>query len=142
MAENNLEELGPLMGAIGGRAAADVGGDPDGIYLYIEVGDRWIRVSLFREEGDVVRYFDPSPELTDLIWDAWEEESQDPGLRWCVMEYEIRGNRFDARVKYPDEVDVESFDVDRREVALGNRYGDKPVIYPPIPDHFQELASE
>ena len=53
--------------------------------------------------------------------------------RWSVMEYEICGTKFDAQFRFPDEVDVESFDVDRREVALKKRYGDKPIIYPPPP---------
>lgn len=142
MVDDKLDELGPMMNAIGARAAADLGGDPDGIYLYVEVGDRWISVNLFRDEGSVVRNYDHSDELTELIWDAWEKESPDPGSRWRVMEYEIRGNQFDAQFKYADEVDVESLDVDRREVALKKRYGDKPIIYPPIPEHFQELKSE
>ena len=142
MVEDKLEKQGPMMNAIGARAAADLGGDPEGIYLYVEVGDRWIRVNLFRDEGAVVRNYDHSAELTELIWDAWEEENPDPGLRWRVMEYEIRGNKFDVQFKYSDEVDVESLDVDRREIALKKRYGDKPVIYPPTPEHFQELKTD
>jgi hypothetical protein len=31
---------------------------------------------------------------------------------------------------------------DRRRAGLKRRYGDKPVIYPPVPEHFQELKSE
>lgn len=49
------------------------------------------------------------------------------------MEYEIKGTKFDAQFKYPEEVDVEDFDENRREMALKERYGDKPVIYPPWP---------
>jgi hypothetical protein len=49
------------------------------------------------------------------------------------MEYEIKGTKFSAEFKFPHEVDVESFDEDRREIALKKRFGDKPVIYPPEP---------
>ena len=36
--------------------------------------------------------------------------------------------------RYPDEVDVKDVDEDRREAALKARYGDKPVVYPLIPE--------
>lgn len=137
MAEDKFENLGPMFSAIGAEAAAIVGGDPDGLYMYVEVGDRWIGPSVFRDEGELVRYYDPTSELTDLIMEAWEAEDSDK--RWAIMEYEVRGTTFDVQFKFPDEVDVESFEVDRREEALQRRYGDKPVVYPPIPDHFMEL---
>lgn len=139
MAEGRFERLGPMLSVIGAEAAADLGGNPDGIYLYVEVGDHWISVNLFRDEGEVVRNYEHGHELTNLIWDAWEAESADPKKRWCVMEYEVRGTKFDVQFQFPDEVDVESFEVDRREEALERRYGNKPVVYPPIPKDFMEL---
>jgi hypothetical protein len=69
-----------------------------------------------------------------LIWQAWEAESLDSKKRWAVMEYEIRDGKFDAQFIYPDQVDVESYDVDRREITLRKRFGDKPIIYPPMPN--------
>lgn len=140
MIDSNLEKMGPLLGSIGEHVASELGGDPNGIYLYVEVGDRWISVNVFREEGDVVRYYEHGPELTDLIWDFWKVP--EPTKRWAVMEYEIKGGRFDARFKFPEEVDVQSMDVDRRKIALHERYGDKPVIYPPIPEHFMRLEPD
>jgi len=47
---------------------------------------------------------------------------------------EIRDGKFDAQFIYPDQVDVESYDVDRRAIALRKRFGDKPIIYPPMPN--------
>ena len=141
MSEDKFDGVGPKMSTIGEEAAADVGGDPNGIYLYVEVGDRWISVNLFRDEGDVVRAYEPSPELTDAIWDAWEAEN-DPKLRWSVMEYEARSGKFDARFKYPEEVDVESFELDRREIALKKRYGDKSVVYPPLSGEAMEYKPD
>jgi hypothetical protein len=129
--EDRIDKLGPMLSEIGGLAADDAGGDPDGLYLYVEAGDRWISSSLFKDEGDSVRYFDVSSELSDLIYEFWRAEDRDK--RWAVMEYETKGTKFDARFKYPEEVDVESFDDDRREIALKKRYGDKPIIYPPWP---------
>ena len=132
MSNDMYDELGPLYADIGGEVAQIVGGDPDGAFLYAEAGEGWYGASVFKDEGEVVRYYDPSAELSELIYDAWL--TADPDKRWSVMEYEINGSRFDFRFKYPDEVHVETFaDDDRREIALKARYGDKPVIYPPPP---------
>ena len=131
MVEDRIDKLGPMLSEIGGLAAEDAGGDPDGLYLYVEVGDRWISSSLFKDNGDSVQYFDVSSELSDLIYEFWQAEDRDK--RWAVMEYETKGAKFDAKFKYPEEVDVEDLDDDRREIALKKRYGNKPVIYPPWP---------
>lgn len=119
---------GPMLGAIGEQAAADLGGDPDGIYIYAEVGDRWYSVYLFRDEGDVVRCHKTSNELDHRVCEAWEAE--EPDKRWSVMEYEISGGQFDASFKFPDEIDVEDVEVDRRKIALKQRYGEKSIVYP------------
>ena len=134
MIEEKYDQLGPLLGAVGELAADEIGGDPNGIYLYVEVGDRWMSVNVFRDEGDVVRNYPSEPELTDLLWKLWKLENRDRKMRWAVMEYEIRDGKFDAEFAYPDQVDVESYDVDRREIALRKRFGDKPNIYPPMPN--------
>lgn len=136
MEPDKLDQLGPMMNEIGVEAT-EIVGDPDGLYIYVEMGNQWISASVFKEEDGIVRYFDPSSELSDVIWDAWEAEEEDK--RWAVMEYEVHGTKFSAQFKFPDEVDVESFDVDRREEALKRRYGDKPIVYPPVPEHFMEL---
>lgn len=76
------------------------------------------------------------PSLYDLIFKAWKAEES--AKRLSVMEYEINGLRFEARFRFPDEVDVEAeTDEDRREDALMRRYGSKPVVYPPIPEGFE-----
>jgi hypothetical protein len=129
VAGDKFDKLGPLLSSLGEKVAGILGGDPNGIYLYVEVGDRWMSVSVFRDEGNAVRNYPCESELTDLLWELWREESPDPEKRWAVMEYEIRAGKFDARFTYPDKVDVESYDLDRREIALKKRFGDKPVIY-------------
>ena len=123
--------IGHAYEEIGRELAEIVGGDPDGVYLYAEAGDGWIGSSLFRDEGNAVRYYDTTDELDDLL--VKFRNTKKPGKRWTVMEYEIIGTKFDARFKYPEEVEVEFFDDDRREIALKRRYGDNPIIYPPWP---------
>ena len=137
MTEGKFEKLGPVLGAIGEQAASDIDGNADGIYIYVEMGDGWYSIYLFRDEGETVRCYDSSGELNSLVRDEWKTEDVDK--RWCVMEYEIRDNRFDVHFKFPWQLDIESMDEDRVGTALVKRYGDKPIIYPQIPDEFREL---
>lgn len=135
MATDKYDKLGPMLSRIGEEAGAIVGGNPDGLYLYVEVGDGWIEPNVYRDEGNAVRYFDPTLELCHLIATARETENpEDPASRWSVMEYEVHGTKFDAHFKFPDQVNVEKYDKNRRENALKKHFGDKPVIYPPMPE--------
>jgi hypothetical protein len=74
------------MSDIGQEAVHIVGGDRSGILLYAEIGDRWSSSSLFRDEGDVVRYFRTSERMDDLLWKAW---------------YAVRARFGDKPVVYP-----------------------------------------
>jgi hypothetical protein len=124
--------LGPILADVGGELAEIVGGGPDGIYLYVEAGEGWIGPSVFKDEGSVVRYYDGTPELSELLLKAWNAE--EPDKRWAVMEYAISGTKFDVQFQFPDEIDPNESEVERRPRALERRFGDKPVIYPAWPD--------
>ena len=132
MAEERLDHFGAIMSAIRGEGAAIVGGDPAGLYIYGGVEGGVVFAAVFKDEGDAVRYFRFTHELADLLRDAWEAESEDEAKRWTVIEYEV----YDARFKYPGQLDPNEDTTDRRRAALTKRYGDKPVIYPPVPDIF------
>lgn len=140
MADDKLDNLGPLMNEIGQELAEIVGGDPNGVFLYAEIGEGWNGPSVFKDEGDVVRYCNSASEiLSDLLFESWYAASEDPIKRWSVMEYDVKDGEFSVSFKYPDEVNVEIVDARRREAALRARYGDKPVIYPPPPQDAFEL---
>lgn len=106
------------------------------MYLYVELDRGVVFAGVFRDEGEAVRYFDFTHELAEFLRDAWRADSPDKAKRWAVMEYEIRGTQYDARFKYPGQLDPNEDTTDRRRAALTKRYGDKPVIYPPVPDIF------
>jgi hypothetical protein len=132
MTEEKYDRLGPLLADIGGELAEIVGGNPDAVFLYAEAGQGWLGAGVFKEEGERVQYFDPSSGLTDLLLEAWNAE--EPDKRWAVMEYEVKGTKFDAQFQFPDEIDPNETEMDRRPRALKRRFGDRPVIYPPPPE--------
>ena len=140
MGSDKLEKLGPLMNEIEQELAETVGGDPNGVFLYVEIGEGWVDISIFKDEGQIVRWYDSQrTNLADLLWEAWYLEPDDPNMRWSVLEYEVRDRKFHVSLKYPEEVNVEIVDDERRETVLRARFGDKPVVYPPPPKSAFEL---
>lgn len=140
MPQDKLDLLGPLMNDIGHELSRIVGGDPNGIFLYVEIGEGWVRPSVFKDEGDVVRWYDPNDDyLSDLLFEAWYLEPDGPNMRWSVLEYAIVDGKFRVSMKYPEEVNVDIVDSERRQTALRARFGDKPVVYPPPPKGAFEL---
>lgn len=140
MAKDKLDILGPLFNDIGVELVDIIGGDPNGIFLYVEIGEGWISPNVFKDEGHQIRYLDDNEILSDLLWEAWYAESDEGGIkRWSIMEYEIKDGKFDVSFKYPDEVNVETISLERRQAALRARFGDKPVVYPPMPKTAFEL---
>jgi len=67
------------------------GGNPDGIFLYVEIGKKWISSHLYKREGKLVRELDiPDTYLAKLIRKAWRLEPNKPNMRWSVMNYGIK----------------------------------------------------
>lgn len=134
MVKDKYETVGPILNEIGQALADVVGDDLEDVFLYVEIDEGWVSANIFKEEGSVVRFFDPpGPSLSDLLFDLWYEESDNPTKRWSVMEYVVKDGKFRASFKYPDEVDVRGEpDDERRQAALRARFGDKPVVYSPM----------
>lgn len=137
MTGNKFEIIGPLLGRIGGESGDVIGGSPDGIYIYAEVEQRSVYAGIFMDEGPVVRYYNPSLDLCDLILEAWEAEDEEK--RWLAMEFEVDGSAVNAHFIFPEEAKPNEDAVDRRREALRKRFGDKKVEYPPIGSEFEEF---
>jgi len=135
MTDDEFDRIGPMLGAIGLEAATIVGGDPDGLYIYAEDEEGSVFASVFLDEGDAVRYYDPTDKLFDLIGDVWDAGDPDESKRWIVMEYEVHGTSFETHFKFREELNPEDYASDRRDFAVEARFGDKPVIYPPMPEY-------
>ena len=71
MADDKINEIGPLLTQIGEEIAAILERDPDGAFLSTQVGDNWERGAIFVEEEHGVRWIEPSDELSELLVELW-----------------------------------------------------------------------
>jgi hypothetical protein len=112
-----------------GQMIADVLQDEnaEGAFMYAEAGDMWQEASIFKDLGNRVTFRFPSTELFGAVQRLWE--SADPDKKWAVLSYTISDGEFDAQFKYPEDIDPEESGFERREKAVAERYGDKPIDY-------------
>ena len=129
MEESKLEnpEIGHALEEIGRLLAEDVGTDPDGTFLYAEFGDGWVAPSITKDTGERVISPEPSFDLMENLMNIWEMVV--PDKRWTSMQYEIKDGRFDVKFGYDEFTEANVHDVDRLEMLVRQRYGDKPIEY-------------
>jgi hypothetical protein len=97
------------------------------------VDQGYVAPSIFKDLGDHIVYRDPDLDrLGDALLDLWK--AQNTAKRWTEIEYVIRGDKFHASFGYPEEVDPEESMLDRRRRIVVKHFGNKPIIYPPMPD--------
>lgn len=70
--------------------------------------------------------------------DTWYLEPADK--RWTAMHYTIEGGRFDASFEFNDIEGSSERMEDRRERILRTRYGEKPIVYPPLRGEAMDLT--
>ncbi|MBJ7253391.1 MAG: hypothetical protein JHD25_01290 [Sphingomonadaceae bacterium] len=131
-------QMGDMLNGIGQHLADILDQHPDGSYMYAEVTEGSCEAGIFHDEGEQVVYYRPSGELFDALFDLWKFAEADK--KWTVLHYEVKDGAFKVRFLYPDQLDPEEFSYERRERALHERYGDKPVIYPKPDGNFRELT--
>ncbi len=129
MMEAMDDRIDPLLSAIGERAVADLRGRIGDIYIYVEARESWLSDSLFSREHDAIHYHRAGRELGELIWELWNIPER--GKRWSVMEYQMSEGQREVQFRYPEEVNVEEFDISRRERAIRRRFGEIPIVFPP-----------
>ncbi len=63
----------------------------------------------------------------------WLWDEAEPDKHWAEMEYLIHDGRFTVIYTYPEEIDPEEDPFDRRDRIVARYFGDKPILYPPLP---------
>ncbi|WBO22217.1 hypothetical protein [Sphingomonas abietis] len=123
-------EAAAQLNAIGNLLAMDTQYPLDGTFLYVEADWGWADISIFKDLGASLLWRDPMDGLFEALLDLREAEASDK--RWSTMQYRITGDRFDAAFTY-EPLDSEESTIDRRAIILRQRYGNKQVVYPPLP---------
>jgi hypothetical protein len=123
-----------LLARIVGVLATDEEYPLDGTLLHAELADGMIGPSIFKDRGaDVLYRWESLRALCDVLQDLWY--TQDPQQRWAEIELFVRDGSFHVTYTYPEEIDPEEDPLDRRERIVKRHFGDKPIIYPPLPDN-------
>jgi hypothetical protein len=134
------EKVGEILTDLGQHLFEILGRDPDGAFLYAEVDDGGYEVAIFHTEGDKVVYYSPDDELFEEIINLWETALDHE--KWSVLEYDVRDGRFYSSYTYADQLDPDEDSDERRDRLVRARFGDKPVIYPPLGPDAVELTLE
>jgi hypothetical protein len=129
------DEVAELLNEIGQLLAEDTDYPLNGTLLYAQLDWGYVAPSIFKDRGDHVLYREPDLDrLGDVLLDLWN--AQDSKNPWTEFEYVVHDGKFRATFGYPDEghskEDLLAFD--RRELAVAKHFGDKPIVYPPMPN--------
>lgn len=132
------EKVGEILNALGQHIFEIIGQNPDGSFLYAEVDEGAYEVAIFHDEGEQVVYYDPDSDLFDEVINLWETALDHE--KWTVLEYDVRDGRFNSSYTYADQLDPDEDSDERRDRLVRARFGDKPVIYPPLGPDAVELT--
>lgn len=137
----SMDDQGDLLNAIGQHAADILEKVPDNVFIFIEAGDQWMGASVFENLENEVIYHHPSDELLDDIQRLWDAAEADK--KWSIIHYDIKDGNFDAKFLYTADLKHHPFEYHYRQDALDARYGNKPIIYPPMDDgDWHELSED
>ncbi|WP_419814104.1 hypothetical protein [Glacieibacterium sp.] len=119
-AEQILREIGEAVGHETDRLASE-------IFLYVEIQPAVISPSMFMDYGEKVIHHSASERLTFLLYDLWLADPE--AKRWAAMKYIVNDGHFEALFTYPNEIDPEEDQDDRRDRIVSERYHNKQIIF-------------
>lgn len=126
------DETDRLLGEIGQLLAEDTAYPLDGTLLYAQVDSNFVAPSIFKNSGNSVIYRYPDLDrLGGALLELWEAE--EPKNRWEEIEYRVQDDKFEVAYTYADEIDPDEDTFERRDRVVKRHFGDKPIVYPPLP---------
>lgn len=126
------DETDRLLGEIGQLLAEDTVYPLDGTLLYARVDSNFVAPSIFKNRGNNIVYRRPDLDrLGGALLELWEAE--EPKNRWEEIEYLVQDDKFEVTYTYADEIDPEEDTFERRDRVVKRHFGDKPIVYPPLP---------
>lgn len=124
------DAVAQMLDKIGQILAQDALYPLDETLLYAQLDTNMVGPSIFKDRGDHILYRISSDGLTYPLLDLWEEAP--PGKRWAEMEYLVRNGKFEVTFVYPDQIDRNEDELERRDRIVKRYFGDKPIVYPDI----------
>ncbi len=125
------EETDRILNEIGQLLAQDSVYPLDGTLLYAQVEAGMVSIAIFKNRDNSIVYRWPDLDhLGDALFDLWYAE--DSESRWAEVEYLVRGDRFEVRYVYANEIDLKESDLARRDKIVERYFGNKPIVYPPL----------
>ena len=126
------DETDRLLGEIGQILSEDTAYPLDGTLLYARVDSNFVAPSIFKNRGNYIVYRRPDLDrLGGVLLDLWEAE--EPKNRWEEIEYLVQDDKFEVTYTYADEIDPDEDTFERRDRVVKRHFGDKPIVYPPLP---------
>ena len=129
---DKFDRLNELYSELGAAILERFGPGKHEILVYARAGDMWVGVSIYHNEGDRIAYSDGVDDIADIVRDIWYAEPADK--RWQEMQFDLNGAEFHAQNFFAEELNQLETYIVRRERAVKERFGDKPIYYPPWPD--------
>lgn len=120
-------DIGPLYEEVGRMIADDLRGNPEGAFMYAEVGNGYAECTIYKETEDRVIYKDCGPELFEKLHEIWGKS--DPKNRWVSISYTISSGKFNAVLGFPEEINPNEFYYERINKILKMRFKDKKIDY-------------
>ena len=100
--------------------------------LYIEVGDRWVSASIFKDLGThILSRVEGVSNVGSVVLELWKPAAGDTGA--AIIEYLVQDGRFELVLTPRAEHDLYDSSFERREQAIARHFGTKPIVYPPVP---------
>lgn len=127
--DDKLDKLGELYSELGATLLKWFGPGEHHITVYVEAGDMWVGTSIYHDEGHRVAFIDDL-DISEILLDIWYAEPVDK--RWEEMQFDIDGTKFHARNFFAEELKKRETYMIRRERAVRERFGDKPIYYSPL----------
>ena len=123
-------EVGALLNEVGNVLARDTSYPLDGTFLYVKADWGMADMSIFKNLGDRLLWRNPMNGLADVLLELWEAGK--PEKRWVSMQYRIEDGKFETFFTHAP-LDPEVTTIDRRAAILQQRFGNKQIVYPPLP---------
>jgi hypothetical protein len=133
-------EIGNILNTIGKHIANILEKKPRDVFVYLCAGDQWMEGAIFDNVENEVIYYRPDKEMVQTVMQLWEATATNK--KWEMLHYDIKDGKFSVEYFYTDQLDPDEGSYERRERALEQRFGDKPIIYPPPDPGLWDLTED